>query len=365
MDRELLVHIAASPRPTGGEAIRAARSACTRHLQSLGFEVRESAFAFSAFPGRFGTPLVGALGLGLVAIAGHWGARGARGIPLLVLVVGGLALLILGRWLTRAGVLRAPVMRQRGVNVEATRSGERPRVWLCAHLDSKSQPIPTLARAAGVIVQSIGTAATIVLASAAALGMHAAYGVWATATLVTLTGSIPVVLSVVGARSPGALDNASGVVTVLSAAAQLQDVEGIGVLLTDAEELGLAGAQAWASNRASAVVLNCDGVDDTGDPTIMQPRANVEAVLDALRFASRESSIHVRVRRMPVGLLTDSIAFAQHGFPSVTFSRGGWISLGRVHSSRDDLSRLSGRGIPEVATLMAATARALASRVNI
>lgn len=361
-DGDLLARIAAGPRPTGGKAIAEARATCMQHLRMLGFDVREVPFEFSAFPGRFGTPVVGALALALVAVAAHWGARGARVSPLLVLLCGGLAVALFGRWLARHGVLRAPFMRARGVNIEAARSGEQPRVWLCAHIDTKSQPIPTLVRAAGIVVQSIGTAATILLAMAAALDMHAALDLWVTAAVVTLAGSIPVVLSVVGARSPGALDNASGVVTVLSAARRLRDMEGLGVLLTDAEELGLAGAQVWASNRPRAAVLNCDGVDDAGGVAILTPRTTAGPVVGAVRIASLETGIPCRARNTPVGLLTDSVAFAQHGFQSVTFSRGTLQSLARVHSVRDDLSRLTGRGIPDVAKLMAATARVLLSR---
>jgi hypothetical protein len=57
------------------------------------------------------------------------------------------------------------------------------------------------------------------------------------------------------------------------------------------------------------------------------------------------------------GVLTDSVAFADRGLMSVTFSRGTWRSLVRVHTRRDDLGHLNGTGIPETATLIAATAR--------
>jgi Zn-dependent M28 family amino/carboxypeptidase len=175
---------------------------------------------------------------------------------------------------------------------------------------------------------------------------------------------LPIEANEILRNKAGALDNASGVVTVLSAARQVKDIEGVGVLLTDAEELGLAGAQAWASRRAPTVVLNCDGVDDAGSVTVMQASGSVSAVAEAVRRASQDVGISVRVRAMPIGLLTDSVAFAQHGSRSVTFSRGNWASLARVHSRRDDLSHLDGRGISEVARLMAATARRLASRAT-
>jgi hypothetical protein len=360
-ERELLARIAATSRSTGSAAVAEARELCGRRLRDLGFKVRQAPFEFSAFPGRFGTPLFGVLVMGLVAVAGHWGARGARVLPILVFFWGGLALVTLGFWLARRGVLHMRMMRETGVNVEASRS-DAVRVWLCAHVDTKSQPIPTLIRAFGIGLLAAGTALTGLLAIGAGLGAHAPLDVWIAAAVVTLLGAIPVVLSVVGDRSPGALDNASGVVAVLSAARELRDMEGIGVLLTDAEELGLAGAHAWAASRAPTIVLNCDGVDDIGDVTIMFPRKRVSRLRVAIAQASSVSGVPHRARGIPMGLLTDSVAFVQHGSASVTFSRGSWSSLARVHSVRDNLSRLSGRGVPAVARLMAETARQLASR---
>jgi hypothetical protein len=134
------------------------------------------------------------------------------------------------------------------------------------------------------------------------------------------------------------------------------------VLLTDAEELGLAGAHAWSAERTPTFVLNCDGVDDAGDVAIMLPRTHSSSLREVIARASSTSGVAHRARGIPIGLLTDSVAFAQHGSASATFSRGGWSSLARVHSGRDDLARLTGRGIPEVARLMAATARLLAAR---
>jgi hypothetical protein len=60
------------------------------------------------------------------------------------------------------GVVDAPVMRRRGVNIEATRGASSPQLWLVAHLDSKSQPVPMLVRVAGVIVLAVGLLAVVV-----------------------------------------------------------------------------------------------------------------------------------------------------------------------------------------------------------
>src|SRR5262245_5056077 len=123
MSVALLRDLASSPRPTGSPAISAARDRVARELRELGFEVREVPFEYSAFPGRFATPLLGATMLLLVGVAGHLGASGQRWLPLLVTVIGGLLAKYGAEWVGGRGVLAIPLMRARGVNLEATRAG--------------------------------------------------------------------------------------------------------------------------------------------------------------------------------------------------------------------------------------------------
>jgi Zn-dependent M28 family amino/carboxypeptidase len=167
----------------------------------------------------------------------------------------------------------------------------------------------------------------------------------------------------VGERSPGALDNASGVATVIAAARQLANHRGIGIVLTDGEELGLAGARAWAgggggagSDKSNVTVLNCDGVDDVGGIQVMFSGKRPKPLLDAIARMSRTTGVAHGASRLIPGILTDSVAFADAGMQSVTFSRGSWTSLARIHTRRDDLAHLHGTGIAETATLMSATA---------
>lgn len=352
----LLRDLAAAPRPTGSAAIAAARKRVANELAAIGYTARELPFEFSAMPGRYGTPLFGAAALGVVALAGHLGAHGHRFAPVAILLVGVILLAAGGRWMARSGVLALGVMRESGVNLEFTTSAApTPRLWLCAHLDSKSQPVPTLVRAGGIVLAATGFLATLALALAAAAGIATTRVPWVAAALMTLVGAIPVMMSVVGIRSPGALDNASGVVAVVEAARLLASHD-VGVLITDAEELGLAGALAWARMphvRRDAIVLNCDGVDDEGANLVMFSRPAPEALIGAGERAGAHR------RPMPLGLLTDSVAFTGAGLASVTFSRGTLATLARVHSARDDLSRLRGTGIAPVASLMAATANQL------
>ena len=74
--------------------------------------------------------------------------------------------------------------------------------------------------------------------------------VWYALGAIEILVALPVMASIVGARSVGALDNASGVAAVLRTAELLPRGAAIGVLLTSAEELGLAGARAWARESA-------------------------------------------------------------------------------------------------------------------
>lgn len=302
---------------------------------------------------------MGAAAAVAVGIAGRLAWQGARLAPLVVLAVAGVALIVAAALLARRGVLLAPLLRERGVNLEATRGVERPVVWLCAHLDSKSQPVTTLVRTMGLVLEGAGFLAALSLALVVALGAVQPRVAWVLAALATLVGAVPVVMSVVGQRSPGAFDNASGVATVFEAARALSDRDDVGVLITDAEELGLAGARAWAADLGGGTVLNCDGVDDHGGILVMFSGARPRGLFAAIGRASVASGVSHRASRLIPGILTDSVAFSQAGLDSVTFSRGSVRSLARVHSSRDGLANLAGTGIAQTAMLMAATVREL------
>jgi hypothetical protein len=353
-----LAALALEPRPAGSEAEERARRYAEQVLESAGFSVRREPFTYSAFPGRYATPIGGAIAAATVFAAVTLGlARPAATYgPLAVLVVGLLVLAAFARSMLGDAVLALPLVRVEGVNVVATRRDAAPRAWLVAHLDSKSQPVPSLLRVAGVMM----LASALVLASVAAILQLAsvpARMVWLLAALDALIGVVPVMASVVGARSPGALDNASGVAAVLAAAEELAEGAAVGILLPSAEELGLAGARAWARAHRPGFALNCDGVDDEGELTIMHGSNPPTDVIDAVQRAAAGGA---RVRRMPLGLLTDSVAFADCGWSAVTLSRGSLASLRRVHTPADSLATLRGTGVDELATVLARAAEALA-----
>ena len=345
-----LARLAASPRPTGGAAIDEARVYCAIELRRLGFVVREEPFEYSAFAGRFGAPSFGVLLPAAATLAVVVANRGSADVPWWAIVIVALTIAI-AIGLAR-GVLNAPVMRRAGVNIEATRGPSPAKLWLVAHLDSKSQPVPMLVRVAGVVVLGVGLAGV-------ALSLLARPSAAVAALIVAWAGGLPLILSVVGRRSAGALDNASGVAAVLDAAATLSPALPIGVLITDAEELSLAGARAWARSRTPGVALNCDSVDDGGPLTAMFTRRRPSRLLAALAAASASSKENLRIRRLLPGILTDSVALADAGWETLTLSRGTLRTLLRIHTSRDNLRSMRGVGIAGAARVLARTASRL------
>ena len=324
--------------------------------------MREERFAYSALPGRWGTPIAGAAAAAVLAGAGALGASGRGAAALGLLAGAGGAMALAGRWMARHGVLRAPLLRRTGVNLVAERGGDgnTPRVWLVAHVDSKSQPVPIGLRAAGVAGTGVAWLAAMGVAGAQALGAPLS-GWWGPLAAVGVLAAMPVALTTVGGRSDGALDNASGVAAVLEAARRVPAHLPLGVLVTSAEELGLAGARAWALGRRPGVALNCDGVDDEGELVAMYSGRRPRALLDALDAAAAAAGTAVRARRLVPGILTDGVALADAGWPVVTVSRGTRATLRRIHTRHDDLAHLAGVGLAPAAALLAATASRLAA----
>jgi Peptidase family M28 len=341
-----LARLAASPRPTGGAAIAAARAYCELDLRRLGFVVREEPFEYSAFAGRFAAPAFGLLLPLAATLAVVARTRGADALAWFA--IGAVAAAIAITIGLARGVVGAPVMRRRGVNIEATRGPSPVRVWLVAHIDSKSQPVPMLMRVAGVVVTTVGLLGV-------AVGLIAGSSASVPALVVAWIGGVPLMLSVVGSRSTGALDNASGVAVVLETVAQLSAALPIGVLISDAEELALAGARAWARSRPPGVALNCDSVDDHGTLVAMFTRRRPNRVLSALGEAAASSDEPLRVSRLLPGILTDGVALADAKWETLTLSRGSLRTLLRIHTPRDSLDSMRGVGIAGAARVLART----------
>jgi hypothetical protein len=353
MARRHLQRLAVAPRPAGSEQEALAREYCSGVLAELGFTVNAEPFEYSAAPGRWATSAGGAVSVLALGAAGHLAsrgdARGALGILLATVLLG----VPLAYWTARWGVLSLPFSRREGMNLVALRGSATPPVWLVAHLDSKSQPVPTALRAGGIVLSSGVWIAAFAIAIAQWRGM-ALEAWWAPIAIIGAIAGLPVAASVVGETSPGALDNASGVAAVLTAAARLEG-GAVGVLLTSGEELGLVGARAWSRSHAPGLALNCDGIDDVGTLVCMRSGTSGGArAVRALEAGAATCGVGLQVRGLIPGLLVDAVALSDAGWDAVTLSRGRWTTLARVHRPGDDLAHLTGAGIEEAACVLAA-----------
>ncbi len=351
--KELIDRIAATPRAAGSDDEARARVMCAEFLTRNGFTVTEEEFTYTAFPGRWAVPLLGLLSLAwFVVLAAALDQRPettvAAGIPFLVLLP---ALVYM---VTRM-IPKSRLLGRRATNLVAVR-GETPHIWLMAHLDSKSQPVPMLVRIAAIIVASSAMLVAIV-AGFTPRAYEVGNQFWILVCAAGIAASLAMLLSVVGNRSQGAVDNASGVAAALLTASESPRQTPVGVLLTSAEELGLAGARAWAleqsqryRHRDERCAVNFDGLDDVGALTCMaEPGNHLSA---RLREAARERGLDLKCRRVLPGIMVDAAALSDAGWQAVTLGKGNLSTLARIHTPGDRPGRLEGTGVAEAVELV-------------
>jgi hypothetical protein len=350
----------ARPRLTGTIGARDVEAQLRGRLSVLGYEVRELKFRFSALPGRLGIPILGALNL-LFTLGAISLLRQGKGPAALL----GISALIAATTLLIA-TFPTVIRRLRwggseGVNWLVQRAGTRPRYVMCAHRDSKSQFLPTLLRMLAAILALAGTALLFLLSLLATLvpslplgGVASVLGVPA------VLGGVLLLLCWSGNASPGALDNASGIAALIGVAARELASDDVAFLVTDAEELGLAGASAVARQLPAGIVgiINMDGLDDDGSFYVIErfgwPRAQGAAPhLAAALLASAHTLGYPAERRdLPFGMMVDHIRFIQAGIPALTIMRGTRRSLLRVHRPSDNLTHLTGAGATSAIALV-------------
>lgn len=354
---EALREIATTPRLTGSEGAEEAGAKIRARFESLGYEVDEQEFTFSALLGRFGITAVGALYLVTAFTASMFlytnHPLGAIALLLILLVVLGF-----GAMFARAAIDSLPFGRLHGVNMFATRAGRKPRYIIMAHRDSKSQPVPLSFRGPAILLGLL-----VWLALFVASLMHAARPL--PDGLILLLGAAAVVTGVilifcwVDNRSPGALDNASGVVAALGIAAREQETGDVAFLITDAEELGLAGARAAAGGLPPVFgVINLDGLDDHGTFYVLERfgvmrKTGLAPHLAAALLQEAEALGEDADRRdLPFGIPVDHIPIVRAGVPALTLMRGSMKSLRRVHRPGDDLDHLRDDGVRKAIDLV-------------
>jgi Peptidase family M28 len=339
----------ARPRLPGSPGLSIAERAVTDRLEATGFTVTKHAFATS--PRRLYAASLAAAGMGWMSIGlAPLFVVTIPGWTVLTIGFAGLALVALIATGIANGQLPFDATGCSATNIEATR-GRDPRVWLVAHLDSKGQRISLRGR--------IIFSALLVLGLIGLIGVLAArwfgplpWWVFGPAVITTVVGASGLSLPPLHGESPGAVDNASGVIAALCAAEALGSRDDVGVLLTSAEEYAMEGARAWVrAGRAHGLFVNFDGIDARGRCNIMVHGGrgpDRDELSSALRSAFRSAGQDVRRAPLPLGVFVDGSVLGAGGMSGVTVSRGDWVTLSVIHTPRDAPERTDVSGAVQV-----------------
>ncbi len=356
----------AQPRLCGSEGAGIVESEILERFSAFGYECEAGSFSFSSFHGRFALMVSG----GVVGVSGAMAtALIYAGLPIPGLVVLGLGLLLavlpvpFGAMVMR----RLPWARLEARNLLFRRPGARPAWILMAHRDTKGQAVPALVRALAIAVAVAAWAGLVILAAFRLAGVDGLGPPLLLVGGVLLAAGATLGLGRVTNNSPGALDNASGLAALL-AVAKREESGAIAFLITDGEELDLAGARA-AALRLPPVqgVINVDGLDDRGRFYVAEGhgwrrrRGRAPQLAAALMVAGSALDLPVERRRLPAMVAVDHVPLSAAGIPALTLMRGQWRSLMRVHRPGDSAEHLDGRGAAQGATLLTAAVRLLSA----
>lgn len=325
-------------------------------LTAAGWRVRRESFRFTTAPDRVLKLLLGAA-LGCVLITLLWRAWwAALLLPLTALAAGPLNRRAQTAALKDSSRLGRLGAAQRGQNLIAEWPGEatdeRPHLYLVAHYDSKSQRLPLAARIACFVV-----AVTAGLTMCALTLLNLAPAATLLAGAITALAIAPLLTLDVGNRSPGAIDNASGVGLVVHLAEVLAgrpvlDRLRVTILIPDAEEWFVMGASAYVQAHHDQLrresrrlhVLNFDGIGVDGALHTVGGDKTI-GLLYQLQSWAKDNHRPLKKFRF-FGALFDHMPFAQQGLDAVTLITVGAASRS-VHTPRDDASRLDARGFEQ------------------
>ena len=238
--------------------------------------------------------------------------------------------------------------------VRGREPGEEPRVvWLLAHHDTKSYPLPAPVRlAAAIALPLVG----LLLAAAVLAG-------WGTGTYAWCVAAAVVAALLVSGRSgnesPGALDNAAALGVLLELACHYRlNPPGTLVLrwvFTAAEEMGLLGAFALRHahreelRRGTHLFINLDGVGSAGSLRVFGSKTGV--LTRAFLEASRKETIPLCSGWLPPTMMMDHEVLATAGFPAVSLGCVDW-DLRHLHSRGDHPGLIQAESLRETCRLL-------------
>jgi hypothetical protein len=364
----------AFPRFPGTEGERRAADLVASGLEAAGLRVAREGFRASSTAVRRLRLLVhGAAAAGAAALALTGDSPGVAlplGAGLLVLVATS------SRWRRQleSAFSVGPQIASR--NVIGRRPGAEggAQIVLMAHVDSKSAALPTFVPVVVILVTMALVLLATLLAGARLAGM-AVPSLPPGVLLAAAAALLLIPLIPVGNRSPGAMDNASGLAVLLELARRLPAdprLEGAELifLATGAEEIGLCGAMRWIQahegeldpGRAAVVNLDSVGVGEGLLAVDVRGRLGGRRMAEIVEEAAGRTGRPVRRLPFLPGVGVDTMPFGVRGFATVSvLGRVLGAASRRIHGPRDTLDLLNEGGLQHAVSLAQEIARSAAA----
>lgn len=371
----------AYPRLSAGPGERKAGDHIISVLEDLGLEPKVHSFTYSPFP--YAVVLRATLIFQVVLLFSMISVSQYNPFFGAIIAILFIALSLKStRWssLFEIGYDIGRVKLSRNIIVRASGTAPHTNLIFLAHYDSKSQTLPLLFR---VLCYSFFYVGSLVVALLVVGGIALGSGVLP-AEVLKITAlalsamSLPLLFNFTSDRSPGALDNASGVGIVLELARNLAgsvpDSLDVSFVFTGAEEEGLAGAVKFAQelgftyNGRKTYCVSYDGAGAAGKlrvtsrygiPPVRTSRELVEVVG---RFC-REQGIECDETYLPVGAGLEQTPLSYRGFEVVTVHSG---KLDRavlaIHSPDDTVEHLDAGAMERCGSVGEAVAERLAKK---
>lgn len=342
-----------------------------------GVEMRDEPFSYSERPLKVALPAI-CLAIASICLAGSFAflfeigpmAIACGAVLLFVVYIG-------FKWSSTFERFASKGDR-RSVNLVGRVDGTRPRgtILLSAHYDSKSQLMPVVVRAglfmAGYTFAVLFGAALIVLGILAAAGQEHMGGTTAFAvTLLPCVLVLALVFNFTGNRSPGALDDASGIAVILevarSLAARPLECYDVTIAAFGCEEVGLCGSISYLHEHGEELkrrpfyMLNYDMPCTSSGNIILNtafefpPVRTSRKLGDLLKKAGADMGFKVSSVYLPVGAGADHMPWVKHGFEAACL-----VSASpSIHSSRDDIDKVNREGLRRAGELTLAVLRSM------
>ncbi|MEW5806852.1 MAG: M28 family peptidase [Acidobacteriota bacterium] len=363
------------PRRAGSPGEEAAFRYIMNFFRRYPFDIEVQNFAFSTLPPALVPRLIPLLVVILLLLSSTF----LGGLPVLSTLIASSIIPIFifsTRWSCIAEIISGYGGTEESRNIIARIPGkgsEREIVFM-AHYDSKSQIVPIMLRIAGTIVfllLSFVTAALVILAASAApfAGKKSILYTLSIACLFALPG----ILNFSRNRSPGAIDNASGVALLLELARVISENHRKGMpaftfVATAVEEEGLIGSLHFIKkfgsrfDRRTTSFINFDGAGAPGR-IILMDRYGIPPVKTGKTLSGRfmniagELGIDLHQGYLPPGAGVDTLPISYRGFEAITFSSGKLSrAILSIHTPGDTPDNVSIDSLEKLATLSIAFA---------